>query len=206
MRKWLAAIVAAFLLTGLLAFGPAAQGDTSCTGEFPYFTAGATTETENEARIDCVHEKRAELAGREREITHRISAKQERIATIRESIARDKERRRAVRRLVELHSLLIQGMKAMRGIVANLALIRGCESGGDYGERPDEGATATDDPKGGHDGGYQFDYPTWQSTVRSLARSLWTFRSYMAPSWVQDWGGALLRKSRGTQPWPRCGV
>lgn len=73
---------------------------------------------------------------------------------------------------------------------AVLETIASCESGGD--------PTAVS-PGGLYRGKYQFDYQTWGSVGGSGDPAA-------APEREQDERAAALYRSRGSQPWPVCGV
>lgn len=71
----------------------------------------------------------------------------------------------------------------------NLAAIRACESGGDYGAVSSNGR---------YRGAYQFDRQTWQSLGGSGDPAA-------ASPAEQDERAARLRSQRGSNPWPNCG-
>ncbi|MCA1691556.1 MAG: transglycosylase family protein [Actinobacteria bacterium] len=71
----------------------------------------------------------------------------------------------------------------------NLAAIRACESGGDYG------AVSSD---GQYGGAYQFDRQTWQSVGGSGDPAA-------ASPAEQDARAGQLLSERGSNPWPNCG-
>lgn len=71
----------------------------------------------------------------------------------------------------------------------DLAAIRACESGGDYGAVSSNGR---------YRGAYQFDNQTWQSVGGSGDPAAAT------PA-EQDARAGLLRSQRGSSPWPNCG-
>lgn len=71
----------------------------------------------------------------------------------------------------------------------DLAAIRACESGGDYGAVSSNGR---------YRGAYQFDRQTWQSVGGSGDPAA-------ASPAEQDERAAQLRSQRGSNPWPNCG-
>ena len=71
----------------------------------------------------------------------------------------------------------------------NLAAIRACESGGDYGAVSASGQ---------YRGAYQFDRQTWQSVGG-------TGDPAAASPAEQDARASQLRSERGSSPWPNCG-
>lgn len=71
----------------------------------------------------------------------------------------------------------------------NLAAIRACESGGNYGAVS---------PDGLYRGAYQFDRPTWQSVGGSGDPAA-------ASAAEQDARASQLWSQRGSNPWPNCG-
>ncbi|MDQ6747010.1 MAG: transglycosylase family protein [Candidatus Dormibacteraeota bacterium] len=71
----------------------------------------------------------------------------------------------------------------------NLATIRACESGGDYGSVSSNGV---------YQGAYQFDRQTWQAVGGSGDPAA------ASPS-EQDARAAQLQSERGSNPWPNCG-
>ncbi len=73
------------------------------------------------------------------------------------------------------------------GAGGNLAAIRACESGGDYG--------SVDGP---YRGAYQFDSQTWQSVGGSGDPAA-------ASPAEQDARAIQLQAQRGSNPWPNCG-
>jgi len=73
------------------------------------------------------------------------------------------------------------------GAGGNLAAIRACESGGDYG--------SVDGP---YRGAYQFDSQTWQSVGGSGDPAA-------ASPAEQDARAIQLQTQRGSNPWPNCG-
>lgn len=75
------------------------------------------------------------------------------------------------------------------GSGGNLAAIRACESGGNYGAVS---------PSGQYRGAYQFDVPTWQSVGGSGDPAA-------ASPDEQDARAGQLMSQRGSNPWPVCG-
>ena len=75
------------------------------------------------------------------------------------------------------------------GCNGDLACIRSCESGGNYG------ATSS---SGTYRGAYQFDQQTWESVGGSGDPA-------QASPEEQDARAAQLASSRGSSPWPNCG-
>jgi len=71
----------------------------------------------------------------------------------------------------------------------NLAGVRACESGGDYGSVSANGA---------YRGAYQFDSQTWQSVGGSGDPAA-------ASPAEQDARASQLQSQRGSSPWPNCG-
>ncbi|MBA3268514.1 MAG: transglycosylase family protein [Acidimicrobiia bacterium] len=71
----------------------------------------------------------------------------------------------------------------------NLASIRSCESGGDYGAVSSNGQ---------YRGAYQFDSQTWQAVGGSGDPA-------SASPAEQDARAAQLQSQRGSSPWPNCG-
>ena len=71
----------------------------------------------------------------------------------------------------------------------NLAAIRACESGGNYGAVS---------PDGAYGGAYQFDRQTWQSVGGSGDPAT-------ASPAEQDARAGQLWTQRGSNPWPNCG-
>ncbi len=71
----------------------------------------------------------------------------------------------------------------------DLAAIRACESGGNYGAVS---------PSGQYRGAYQFDLQTWQSVGGNGDPA-------EAPAAEQDARADQLRSQRGSNPWPSCG-
>ena len=84
---------------------------------------------------------------------------------------------------------LTQAGGANGGGGGDLAAIRACESGGDYG------AVSSD---GRYGGAYQFDQRTWQSVGGSGDPAA-------ASPAEQDARAGQLRRQRGSNPWPNCG-
>ena len=82
-----------------------------------------------------------------------------------------------------------EAIGADSGAGGDLAAIRACESGGDYG------AVSS----GGHyRGAYQFDRPTWESVGGSGDPAA-------ASPAEQDARAVRLLSERGSNPWPNCG-
>ncbi len=80
-----------------------------------------------------------------------------------------------------------QAGSANGGAGGNLAAIRACESGGDYGS-----------VDGAYRGAYQFDSQTWQSVGGSGDPAA-------ASPAEQDARAGQLVSQRGSNPWPNCG-
>lgn len=77
------------------------------------------------------------------------------------------------------------------------ALLRDCESGGDY--------TAVQ-PDGPGRGAYQFDQPTWDGIARHLGRAdLVGVLPHTAAPADQDTAALQLYDESGAVPWPHCG-
>lgn len=82
-----------------------------------------------------------------------------------------------------------EAVRAKRAAGGDLAAIRACESGGDYGAVSSDGL---------YRGAYQFDRPTWESVGGSGDPAAAT------PA-EQDGRAAQLLTERGSNPWPNCG-
>ncbi len=82
-----------------------------------------------------------------------------------------------------------RGVASSGGGGGNMAAIRACESGGDYGAVS---------PDGLYRGAYQFDRPTWQSVGGSGDPAA-------ASPAEQDARAGELWSQRGSNPWPNCG-
>jgi LysM repeat protein len=82
-----------------------------------------------------------------------------------------------------------QAVVSSGGGGGNLAAIRACESGGNYGAVS---------PDGLYRGAYQFDRPTWQSVGGSGDPAA-------ASPAEQDARASQLWSQRGSNPWPNCG-
>lgn len=84
------------------------------------------------------------------------------------------------------------GLTESTGVVpspSQWAILRACESGGDYGINTGNG----------YYGAYQFDQGTWQSVGGS------GLPSDASPA-EQDARALALWRDRGWQPWPVCGI
>ncbi len=84
---------------------------------------------------------------------------------------------------------LVPAVASNGGGGANLASIRACESGGNYGAVS---------PDGTYGGAYQFDRQTWQSVGGSGNPAA-------ASPAEQDARASQLLSQRGSNPWPNCG-
>lgn len=131
----------------------------------------AVTEKTAERRIQC--------AGRENRLAMKATWLRDKLNFFYYRKAKLAERRR---RLAYLTAISPPG-------AATLAVIRECESGGDYGISTGNGFY----------GAYQFDYGTWISVGGSGLAS-------DAPPREQDERAAELYRRSGSSPWPVCGV
>jgi LysM repeat protein len=84
---------------------------------------------------------------------------------------------------------LVPAVPSNAGGGGNLAAIRACESGGNYGAVS---------PDGAYGGAYQFDRQTWQSVGGSGDPAA-------ASPAEQDARAGQLLSQRGSNPWPSCG-
>lgn len=78
----------------------------------------------------------------------------------------------------------------------NLAALRECESGGNYGAV---------NPSGRYRGAYQFNQSTWDSVASSSHPHLVGVDPASASPADQDAMARSLYAQRGSQPWPHCG-
>lgn len=104
----------------------------------------------------------------------------------------DGQQRAAARLTRTVHRLKARRaarQRIVRAVAAKLAVIRACESGGDY----------TTNTGNGFYGAYQFDRGTWASVGGSGVAS-------DAPPAEQDLRAAMLMARSGSSPWPVCGA
>lgn len=105
-------------------------------------------------------------------------------------IAQRAASRRAARRARQRTSTIGGWASVIAPYRAWLASVRACESGGNY---------RAVSPDGLYTGAYQFDDTTWHGVGGSTSRAM-----YASPI-EQDYRAVLLRRLRGTSPWPNCG-
>lgn len=174
MRKYtLATLVATIAVAAVLVSGTAPASETP-SDTWPYYSTGATSESENEGRIDYVTAQRAEkreqkskLNARDKEITKRIEALKERRSDVR-------DRKRKLDRAIGQDTFLIKAFVAIRGSVADLFNCRMGESTNNYQEHGDH-------PNGDQvHGAYQYLNSTW-------AGAFGYGDAHTAPFFIQDW-------------------
>lgn len=184
IKRMMVAIVLAALAAVVVsqAMAPAAVGQETCSGSFPYWTRVAETEAQNNDRIDCVRQKKADNQAQQRRLDARIAHLHQRLETA-----------RATRHDARLASVdiakLLDSLLYIRGEINWLYTTNDCESGGDYQAHSDSGT---------YHGGYQDSYESWGDRYGY-------HDPHDAPSWRQDQGNDEIAHERGTGPWPKCG-
>lgn len=137
----------------------------------------------------AAHEARLEAERREAE---RVAA--ERAAAERAAAERDAAKRAAARRTAERDKAASAPHGGSGG--PNLAALRACESGGNYGAV---------NPTGTYRGAYQFSRSTWNSVAAKAYPHLVGVDPAAASPADQDAMAAALYASQGSRPWPHCG-
>lgn len=182
MTKFLAAIVVAAVAVGVVQAMPAAHGEEACTGAFPYWSTGATSETQNNERISCVRQKRSDIKDRERTLDARIEH-------LRQKLERARAKRHVAREAETDNNRLLAALQNVRGSVMWLYSTRTCESHSNYEAHSDSGT---------YHGAYQ-------DSISSWAGRYGYDDPHDAPWYLQDSGNADIERARGTGPWPNCG-
>lgn len=191
MRKILTSLTSTALiataLTALLVMG---QGPTGAHAQeagkhFPYWTTGAITESENEARIDYVGTKLDDQRSARAHTTDKIDHFTKRIAELKRRRERTRDHRSEIQASIDAHRFLLQSLEAIRGYVTHAFSCRSSESGNDYTNHGDH-------PNGEQvHGGYQALLSTWDHAYGYTD-------PHTAPFYVQDrWYIDMLTAGRG---------
>lgn len=186
MRKLTAAILAIAIGTTLaMMSGTTGLHAQEARAQYPYYTTGATTEAENEDRIDYVGSILQDRRSDRREATRQVDDLTQKINELKERREQARARRAAIIDDISRNRFLLQSLQRMRGYVVHAFACRTGESTNNYEAHGDH-------PNGEQvHGGYQALISTW-------AKAYGYTDPHEAPWFVQDrWYVDMLEAGRG---------
>ena len=184
MRRIILPVVTLFAAVSVLVSGTAPASETP-SSRYPHYTTGATSEAENEERIDFVSGKLQKHVDKRGAISDDIDNITERIKTLKARRENKRIRRAAVNDTIGRYRFLLQSLKAIRGYVTEAFNCRMGESTNNY------------EAHGDHPNGEQV-HGAYQALNSTFDNAYGYADAHTAPFFVQDrWYIDMVKAGRG---------